>query len=370
MKDNIKNIIVTVIFSVFLLVIFTINITKGEDDISKSERRKLSKFPELSLNTVLSGEFMSNFEGSALDQFIGRDTFRAIKAQTLFNIFRQKDNNKIYVQENHAVKYDNILKESEVKSVATKINRLQSTLLKDMNVYYSIIPDKNYFLADKYGYPKMDYSKMLNILSENITDAKYIDLFNTLSIDDYYSTDTHWKQENLDKVVEKLSNEMDFEYEKLDKIEEKYPFYGVYYGQSALPLNADTLKYGYNDSIRNAKVEYLNEQTFKMEEGNLYTLEKFNGNDPYDIYLNGATSLITIENEKSLNDKELIIFRDSYGSSLTPLLISGYKKITMVDLRYIASPMLKQFVEFNENSDVLFVYCTDVVNNGSMLKVF
>lgn len=370
MKDNLKNIIVTIIFSVFLASMFIINIAKGEDEISKSERRKLSKFPELSLNTIMSGDFMSKFEDSALDQFVGRDTFRGLKAQTLFNIFRQKDNNKIYVQENHAVKYDNTLKEAEVQSVATKINRLQNTLLKDMNVYYSVIPDKNYFLAGKYGYPKLDYDKMLNILNDNVEGAKYIDLFNALTIDDYYSTDTHWKQENLEKVAKKLSNEMNFEYEEIDSIQEKYPFYGVYYGQSALPLDADTIKYGYNESIRNAKVKYLNEQTFKMEEGDLYTLDKFFGNDPYDIYLNGATSLITIDNEMALSDKELILFRDSYGSSLAPLLIRGYKKITIVDLRYIASPMLKQFVEFNENSDVLFLYCTDVINNGAMLKVF
>jgi len=370
MKDNIKNIVVTVVFSVFLISMFLINTVKGEDEISKSERRKLSKFPEFSLNNILSGEFMSSFEDAALDQFVGRDSFRRFKAQVLFNIFNQKDNNKIYIEENHAVKYDNLLKEPEVKMVATKINKLQNKMLKDMNVYYSVIPDKNYFLADKYGYPKMDYSKMLNILDKNINDAKYIDLFNTLTIDDYYSTDTHWKQENLDKVIKELSNEMKFPYEEIKNMEEKYPFYGVYYGQSALPLDADKLKYGYNDSIKNAKVKYLNETTVNLEDGKIYDLEKLNGNDPYDVFLSGAKSLITIENPQSKSDKELILFRDSYGSSLTPLLIDGYKKITIIDLRYIASPLLEQFVEFNDNSDVLFIYCTDVINNGSILKVF
>ena len=370
MKDNIKNILVTVIFSIFLIAMFVINTVKAEDEISKSERRKLSKFPELSLSSVLSGEFMSSFEEAALDQFVGRDTFRSFKAQVLFNIFNQKDNNKIYIEENHAVKYDNLLKEAEVKMVATKINKLQNTMLKNMNVYYSVIPDKNYFLGDKYGYPKMDYSKMLNILDENINDAKYIDLFNVLTIDDYYSTDTHWKQENLDGVVNKLANEMNFIHEEIDSVEEKYPFYGVYYGQSALPLAADILKYGYNDSIKNAKVKYLNETTLNMEEGSMYDLEKLDGNDPYDVFLGGAKSVITIENLQSESDKELILFRDSYGSSLAPLLIDGYKKITIIDLRYIASPLLEQFVEFNEGSDVLFIYCTDVINNGSILKVF
>ena len=37
-----------------------------------------------------------------------------------------------------------------------------------MNVYYSLIPDKNYFLAEKNGYPHMDYSKFEEIVSSNI----------------------------------------------------------------------------------------------------------------------------------------------------------------------------------------------------------
>jgi len=370
MTDKIKNIIVSVIFSVFLICMFLINILKAEDEISKSERRRLASFPSLSLSTIISGEFMSNFEEYALDQFFARDSFRELKAQVLFNVFGQSDNNKIYVEEGHAVKYDNLLKETEVKSVAEKINKLQSGLLKNMKVYYSVIPDKNYFLADKYGYPKMDYSKMISILNDNIVSAQYIDIFNELKIEDYYSTDTHWKQECLNDLVKKFSGEMKFSYEEVNKREEKYPFYGVYYGQSALPLDADTLKYGYNESIKQAEVYYLNEESLKMEKGDLYELEKFEGNDPYDLFLSGAKSLITIENKNCMSDKELILFRDSYGSSLAPLLISGYKKITLVDLRYIASPALNRLVEFNENSDVLFLYCTDVVNNGSILKVF
>ena len=49
--------------------------------------------------------------------------------------------------------------------------------------------------------------------------------------------------------------------------------------------------------------------------------------DSYEVYLDGASSFIEIENKNSLSDKELIIFRDSFGSSLIPLLINYYKKI-------------------------------------------
>ena len=60
--NNLKNIIVSVIFSVFLISMFTINIVKGEDDISKSERRKLQTFPKANVENILNGDFFSKFD--------------------------------------------------------------------------------------------------------------------------------------------------------------------------------------------------------------------------------------------------------------------------------------------------------------------
>ena len=59
--------------------------------------------------------------------------------------------------------------------------------------------------------------------------------------------------------------------------------------------------------------------------------------DPYDIYLGGATALIQIDNPSGPKGRELVIFRDSFGSSLAPLLIDSYSRITIIDMRYIAS---------------------------------
>ena len=85
------------------------------------------------------------------------------------------------------------------------------------------------------------------------------------------------------------------------------------------------------------------------------------------IFLNGSTPLLTITNNECENDLELIIFRDSFGSSISPLLISSYKKITLVDLRYINYSLLKDYIEIN-NQDVLFLYSTLTINNSSTLK--
>lgn len=77
-------------------------------------------------------------------------------------------------------------------------------------------------------------------------------------------------------------------------------------------------------------------------------------------------SLLTIENPHAA-DRELIVFRDSFGSSLVPLLAEGYRRITLVDIRYLASARLADFIEFN-GQDVLFLYSVPVLNNSETLK--
>ena len=83
-----------------------------------------------------------------------------------------------------------------------------------------------------------------------------------LTIEDYYSTDTHWKQEDLGNVVDVIAKEMNFsefiskEYEKV----EVGDFYGVYNGQAALPLDADKISYLTNETLKNAEVKIFDEK--------------------------------------------------------------------------------------------------------------
>lgn len=383
MNDKAKNIVVTVTFCIMIFGIFIINLSKTPSTISISERRPLKQIPKLNFESVFkptkeNPSFMSEFEDYALDQFWLRDEFRKIKAFSMYNIFGRSDNNGIYLVNGQVSKYSNKMNETAIKDNVKKLNKLYNDFLKDMNVYYSIIPDKNYFIAEENGYPHIDYEKFKSLICDNMNkNMTYIDLFDTLKIDDYYKTDTHWRQEKLGEVVEKLASVMKFE--KANNYEEKVleGFYGVYYGQSALPIDSEKMIYLTNETLENAKVNVykLNEEAtsdmdlLKKEETKIYVESDYKNNDPYDIFLGGPEMLITIENENAKTDKELYIFRDSYGSSLSPLLVEGYKKITIVDLRYIATPILKEVVNFEEGSDVLIINCVDVLGTGGILKV-
>ena len=99
----------------------------------------------------------------------------------------------------------------------------------------------------------------------------------------------------------------------------------------------------------------------------VYNWDDFAGLDPYDVYLSGAEALLTIENPLQSNGRHLILFRDSFGSSITPLLMEYYSRITVVDIRYMASSLLDEYVDFTD-ADVLFLYCTSMFNAGATLK--
>ena len=96
-------------------------------------------------------------------------------------------------------------------------------------------------------------------------------------------------------------------------------------------------------------------------------MTKLSSRDLYDVFLSGSKSLLRIDNPGAETDRELIVFRDSFGSAMVPLLVHGYRTVTLVDVRYVQSGMLGQYLEFT-GQDVLFLYSTLVLNNSTAIK--
>lgn len=368
MKEKLMNRVIVIsvglIWSAFILLSWM----TPASEISINERRRLNQFPKISVRSLITADFMEDFEKYAKDQFPNRFLFRRIKAYTKFYPLRQKDNNDIYMKDGYAVKLEYPLNETSVQRAGDKFQYLYEKYMKEHNIktYLTIVPDKGYFLSEANGYPSMDYHKLFKIMEDRVDFAEHISIAEILEIDDYYKTDIHWRQENLVKVADKIGNALGVETnnkEAYETMEVEVPFYGVYYGHSALPMKPDKLRYLTNSMIEGSTV--YNEETKKTT--SVYDLEKIQGNDPYDVYLSGAAALLVIDNPNAATDKELIIFRDSFGSSIAPLLLEGYSKVTLIDIRYMASDLIGDYVTFKDQ-DVLFIYSTAILNSSSMLK--
>ena len=85
------------------------------------------------------------------------------------------------------------------------------------------------------------------------------------------------------------------------------------------------------------------------------------------MFLSGSVSLLRIENPQNTSGRRLVIFRDSFGSSIAPLLSEGYAKITLVDIRYLPVERIGNYIDFKDQ-DVLFLYSTSVLNHSETLK--
>lgn len=337
-----------------------------QKEFSESERRKLAKFPEFSMEMIQSGKFMDDFENYSLDQFPLRDSFRRVKAFAQYDLFRLKDNNGIYVEDGIAAKLVYPLNENSVLDAAGKFEKIYEDYLDDdvNKIIVSIVPDKGYFLGKENGYPTMDYKRMEELLTGKMPFAEYCDIMDTLSVDDYYCTDTHWRQEKILPAAKKLADSLGVELTESYTVNEAgIDFYGVYYGQSALPLEPDRINYVTGDSISGTVV--YNVETGLT--GGIYDFDKLQSRDPYEFFLSGASAVQIIENSIAEEDKKLVVFRDSFGSALVPWLVEGYSKITLVDTRYIFPVLLGDYVDFDD-CDVLFLYSTLVLNESKVLR--
>ena len=357
------------------------------EEMSVSERRKLAQAPKLSIETLLAEDdyradgtirkknsFMSLFEEYSLDQFPLRDRFRQVKSIFTYYVMQQKDNNEIYVEDGYAAKLLYPLAETKLQENLKVLNTVvqQQIVRGKCKLYVAVVPDKSYYLAEENGYLAMDYDKLFDAVekkfpSDKLPNATHIDLTDCLTIDSYYRTDTHWRQEQLLPVAQKIAQAMGVTVEQAEdytQVEAERPFYGVYYGHAALPMAAEPLYWMKSELLDDCKVYDYDEKTGVWNEhSQVYNLEKLEGNDLYEVFLSGNLPLLRIENPNAATDKELIIFRDSFGSSLAPLLVKDYKTVTLVDLRLVEYKNLGQFINFN-GQDVLFLYNTQVLNQA------
>jgi hypothetical protein len=321
---------------------------------------------------------MEKFDDYSLDQFPLRDSFRQIKSLTHYYGLMQKDNHDIYIADGYAAKQEYPLHQDSVDRAANRFSMVYRLLLKGNtdNIYMVVVPDKGYYLAEEAGQLSMDYDKLMATMETSMPWATHIDITDKLSAESYYRTDTHWRQEMLTDAAARICQSMgvtpadasSYTVETLER-----PFYGVYYGQAALPMQGDTM-YLLHSPVLDGCTTYRGDWDIKTNRPvyeelyrGVYDRERLEGDDMYEGYLSGIQSILRIENPNARTDRELVVFRDSFGSAIVPLLLQDYAVVTVIDIREIDAMTLRAF-NINWDADVLFLFSTLVLNNSETIK--
>lgn len=354
----------SIVFLFIIYTVFVMNLINPETDYSKSEKRQLYRIGGVSFDRSVS----DSLELVAKDQFFARDGARAL-ARAFSSALLLKDEVNGYTKKDGSISRIYFPpSEKGVESASLYLEKIYSEYLEKSgaDIYFSLIPSKSSYA----GLPCNEKKGYTDPLCKGLRNSVYVDLYGSLSSECYYATDIHWRCERIIPVAKKLCEAMDAPSEALSEVTALYvgDFFGTLSSQSLLKTDSDQLFILSSDMLNSLSVKYADRI------GSVYDTDLFLcADDKYDVFMRGevldknsGNNIITIENEKSNSGKTLVIFRDSFARSLAPLLMEGYERALLIDVRtplaLVMRGEIKALLDSVDSSyDVLFLLSVDML---------
>ena len=186
------------IFIILLFLVMIINMIVPDREESELENRALEQRPRFNLTTILSGDFMEQWEKYLSDQFAGRDTWRSLKV-SLDRLGGARKENDIYIGKDGQLMEDiEVPDDGRLEANLTAIRDFAETY-EDIPVTMMLVPDAACILNDSLpAFARVeDQRQMFSMAERKLGDTvNWVDtvsiLNNHKSEKLYYKTDHHW----------------------------------------------------------------------------------------------------------------------------------------------------------------------------------
>ena len=383
MKQHNFNLLLTVLFCLFIGGMFLGSILLPDRTFSQLENRNLAAAPKLSWETVTTGTFMEDAEDYVNDQIIGRDFWVALKAWSERVSGKQENNGVYFAKEDTLISrvdtpawedtpaQGNTPAKQGLQTRIGYVNALVNNV--DVPVYFGIIPSAAEIWSDRLpdGAPTADEKAIIDRLYSEVQ-THVVDLYSVLNAhkdeDLYYRTDHHWTSLGAYYGYTALMNAMGLEAVPLDesqKVTVSDEFYGTLFSSSGVRwLPPDRI----DRYISDEGVTVTAYPNGAPEPGSLYVDSYLQVKDKYSSFLGGNKPLCVIETEHTDAPKVLVI-RDSYADSLAPFLTQNFSEIHLFDPRMNLTSV-KDYVVQNEIDSVVVLYSiSNFFAKGSQLFV-
>lgn len=361
------SIFITALFCLFTFGFGIALILSPSRDFSDQENRFLAQFKAPTLDTLRSGKFMESFEDYVTDQFPLRDQWIQLKAYSERALGKQ-ENNKVYFGGDGALFAQfQAPAGDELEQKAGYVNKLGANL--DVPVYFSLVPDKSFVLADLLpaNAPNVDdgstIERTMGLCGDRVT---FVDLRNALAgRNDFYRTDHHWTTLGAQHAWEALRAGMGLtgqagdtdglSYQGLSYTQVSDSFYGTTYSSSgAAWVEPDSIYTVIPEGGTRGRTTVDRYPEGVAIPGGLYYPEKLEVKDKYAYFLGGNQPLCVVKNPDAENGR-LLVIRDSYADCLAPFLSEAFQEVHLFDLRY-NNTSLKKYVADNGIDQVLVLY--------------
>ena len=388
-------------FSATLLIIALVGLLIFlRPTVSESEKRELTKFPSLTWDTLISGEYFSEITTWYADTFPGRESLIKFNQniQALFGIRTTQiirsdkvdpndtfDPNSpeadipidrlgsVYVKGNTAYElYKETLENSE--KYAALITKAAAQLEGKATVYDMIIPlssSVNLSAKELEQVGSSDAKKAIDKMFAGMSGVVPVEVYDTLRDHNdeylYFRTDHHWTAlgayysyvkfcQAAGKEPYPLSAWQEYQFEG---------FLGTLYAEAGSPAQLGNTPDTVHAWVPNGTNDiYITDKTgnrLRYRGGLVRTdTDTFYANaaSKYNCFIMGDNPLSEIHHETVTDGSSIVVVKESFGNSLVPFLVDHYEYVYVIDYRYFTNTTGKTLAEFvtEKNVDtVLFI---------------
>lgn len=246
------------------------------------------------------------------------------------------------------------------KEYASFVNAYKEALGDSVNVYSLLCPTAvSYYMPENYLNLTASEEENINSINSALVDVTPVDAFNVLLMHKneaiYSRTDHHWQPLGAYYAAEAFAKAADVPFADLSEYETvTVPGYvGTLYGytKSADLINNPEDFIYYKPRTETVTTRYTTAFTEPRSDSLLLDHKPMSNSSYYMVF--GGDQQITHVATECKNGRNLVIFKDSYGNALLPMLTSSFENIYLCDIRYFDLNAV-QFIKDAEATDLLF----------------
>lgn len=352
--------VVTIIFLGVILVAGIANLVTKDKTYSEAENRMLAQKANISLSGIFSGEYMKDVESHVTDQFFLRDKWIDLKVAADL-LMGKKESNGVYIGAKGTLL--EIPDTPDMQAVDNNVSAICEFAERhsEINTVMTLVPNAAY-ICDQLrpaNAPVRDQGEDISYVRSGVgASVNFVDLIKIMSEHKnekiYYKTDHHWTSLGARYAFEELSGALAIE----DPVEEYtiYPvaedFSGTLASKSGYHNSKDVVEI-YIPEAQNMEyiVDYVDE---RKKTSSVYVSEALEQKDKYEVFFGGNYARVDVLTPKEEN-RNLLIFKDSYANCFVQFLIPHYRSIVMIDPRYYYDN-IENVIRDNDVTDILFLY--------------
>lgn len=372
---NLHKRIMIVLFALFMLampVLTLVFLSPEKQPFSENENRYLAQFPKFSFESYKNKKFMEGFDDWISDRFVGREQWIEFKNSSDRAIGKTEING-VFIENDMMMEawksYDQTIYDKNLKA----INKFAENH-ENIPIYFMLVPNAQEIYKNNLPAfaPVENQKKFIDNFYSDLSGFEgTVDVYSALKEKSensyiYYRTDHHWTSFGAFLAYQAAAPVLGYEsypYSAFEIEHASHDFRGTLFSKTLdFNVTPDIIDYYTvakgEPEVKVSVYDKPDNSTGKIiykKYDSMYFRDFLDVKDKYSSFLGQNSPLVTVENPSAKSEKSLLVIKDSYAHSLVPFLSKEYKKVTMIDLRYINADF--QIIAPLEDYDqLLFMY--------------